>query len=267
MVAYCPRCGTANQTGAPFCGRCGQALGPAPATAVAVAYPYRQVAAPAPAGHGARWLALVGAVAILAVILGAVAWLHQPHVTGHDCGVTCKPPSSPPLGNAHTYTSTDLGYSLDYFDGDLLAQNGHITHQDGHSIAWTVDLGDGPFPIVFDGQAANGRSARQVVEQTQAAKFADATYVYTIPGDELGYYDGFGNVYDVNLASGGGQSIRGRLIVIAAVRKNVAVTLVSVGPYAASSPNDGHPNPSDTYMVDVFDPIVNTVRFAGDPIR
>jgi hypothetical protein len=290
-VAFCGNCGARNPSGAPFCGSCGARLAGAPvavpvaaaaAPAAAAPYPY----AYPPVGYQQRaqaipqktnlglWLLAGGGIAFFVVCLAVIAVLVAPRATGTDCRPHCPPPTKPPLGNPHTYTSSAYGYSLDYFDGDTLSHVAQISQQDATGIAWTVNLPNtkyfsaGQYPLVFAGQPAKGRTSQQVVEDVHSASFAQATFVYTIPGAEMGYNAGYGNVYDIAINTANGQSVHGRLIVIAAVKKNVAVTLVSIGPYVKSTPDvDDHPNPSDSVMPELFDAIVDTVRFPGDPVR
>jgi hypothetical protein len=105
------------------------------------------------------------------------------------------------------------------------------------------------------------------VEDAQSNNFGDATYAYTIPGAQIGYTPGYGNVYDLSVAPNGGASVHERLIIIAAVKGNVAVVFVGMGPFQKTDPQtDDHPNPAETPLVSLGDVEENleSVTWPGD---
>jgi zinc-ribbon domain len=285
VASFCGKCGSPHSPGAQFCPKCGNRLAPsAVATAVRprVAAPsYPVVAQPGPAPvAGANptrafpWLIAGGAVAGLIAAFTVISVLIVPKPA--TCGETviCPHPSPVklPLANPNHYESKTFHYVLEYFDqGPLTDDHGKAlprSVENDTSIGWELQGTSGGviYPITFTGEGANHRSAAQVVEQIQAKSYPNATLAYHIPGAEMGYNDGYGNVYDIRFAVAGGESARRRLIVIAAVKNGLAVELVSVGPFRASNYKDDlHPNPANTKIVNYFDDIVNTVRFPGDP--
>ena len=282
MASFCGQCGFPLKPGARFCGRCGSVL-VASGVATAVrppvpvpSYPAVSHLAPAPVAGATRkrafpWLIVGGGVAGLIVVFTVISLLLVPKEIG-TCGgtVICPhpPPNRPPLANPHTYTSQAFQYKLDYFDQGPLSEGGQATNpslQNAASVGWALEANGVVYPITFTGENANHRSAQLVVQQIQARSYPNATLAYTIPGAEMGYNDGYGNVYDIKFAAAGAQSARRRLIIIAAVKNGLAVELVSIGPYKPSKSGAGHPNPANTPIVNYFDDIVNTVRFPGDP--
>lgn len=292
MATFCGACGAPHSPGAQFCPRCGNRLVVASAVATAVrepvaarqpvaapSYPVVAHPGPAPAAGVTRkrafpWLIAGGAVAGLIAAFTIISLLLVPKPT--TCGETvmCPHPSPAvvPLAGPHPYLSHTFQYRLEYFDQGLLTDDkGKAippSLENDTSIGWVLQAQGSAvtYPITFTGENANHRSAAQVVEQIQAKSYPNATLAYHIPGAEMGYNDGYGNVYDIRFAAAGAQSARRRLIVIAAVKNGLAVEMVSIGPYKASnSHDDGHPNPANTSIVNYFDDIVNTVRFPGDP--
>lgn len=300
-AAFCPTCGTPTATAAaspttpalPTPGPAVPAAEPVSpvASPIAAAAPVATAAIPAPAyaypvatsaqvaqampnkSRKKLFLVLGGGGAVFLLAMLGVLVLVGPGPVVQVCKPLCPTPNPtrPPLGAPHTYISSRYGYQLDYFDNDL-TKYGKIVVNSDSSIGWVIGFKlpgvEGiKFPITFSGEAAASRSAQAVVQQNQAAHFPNALLAYPIPGAELGYNDAYGAVYDVNLQSGNGASAHGRLVMITAVKGGVAVNLVSVGPYRRSTQDDGHPNPSDTDIVNLFGAIVNTVRFKGDRPR
>jgi hypothetical protein len=261
-VRYCGNCGAANPPSATHCGECGSALAP-------VVYVSPPPAPPAPPRANLLvWGLAGGALLTFALTLGLLAVLLNTANPGgrSTCPPDCPPPPhSPALSAPHTYTSKSLGWSIDYYDPeDMQAGTFGVTHQDDSSITWTWEY-KGSWPIVFQGEKVAGRSPRQLADQLQQATFADAEPVYTIPGSELGYTGGYGEVYDLVLSQSGGQSQRARLVIMVAVRGEVAVELVALGAYVPNTrANFGHPNPASTWIVVFSGPLANNVRWPGE---
>jgi hypothetical protein len=127
---------------------------------------------------------------------------------------------------------------------------------DGSELSWSLT-----------GMPAGGRSAQQIVASTQSAEFPDAQQAYIVPDASLGYTVGYGTVYDVSISPGNGQSVHDRLLIIAAIRRGLAVVLVGLGPYQTSSPSSGgQPNPADTPLVQLgdFEENANSVTWPGE---
>lgn len=211
------------------------------------------------------WLRGIAVVIVAMIVWAVVASLQQPST------VTCKPPhcAAPPprvtrLASPHIYTSSKYGFSLEYSTEQI--DPSHVTD---HSIAWDATLNGGSeVSWSFTGGNANGRDAQQIVEKIQGDNFSDATLAYRIPGADIGYTPGFGNVYDVSVAPGGGSAQHDRLIVMAAVKNGIAVAMIGLGPYQRSTPeSDGHPSPAGTSLVHLgdFEETVKSVTWKGDP--
>jgi len=227
-VRSCGTCGAAMDAAATHCGQCGApatppAFAPAPAYQVAAAVPHK-TAGPA------IWALAAGGVAFFGICLAVAAHIFATAGSGGqtDCPRRCSPPppKSPPLSAPHTYTSKDLGWSVDYYDPQqALAGAFSVTHQDSGSITWTLvgKRWPGNWPITFQGEKAAGRSPGQIADQLQQASFKDARRAYSIPGAELGYADGYGGVYDITFSQATGTSQRARLVIMVAVRGDVAV--------------------------------------------
>jgi len=211
------------------------------------------------------WLLAGGGVGVFMLILAVIAVLIAVRPPSNPtCPPSCAPPPrklAPPLGPQHTFSSRRYGWSLAYSDQ---VQGVPLT------IAGQTETGiqfkAGAFPIGFDAEPANGRSAQQIAEGLQQKTLPQATLVYALPAAEMGYNPGYGAVYDTTVQTASGQSLHVRLIIEVAVKKDLAIELVEVGPFQQTVPKDGFPNPSDTILVFISSGIVNTVTFPGDPL-
>lgn len=238
----------------------------------AYAYPmapgyYAAQQVPHKTGRSPLWALLVAGVLAFMVVLGSIAYVLGPTRGQHqNCvGTGCpKPPKSvPALGAPHVYTSSKYGFTVGYYDHPdfTLLQ---VANQDDHSITWAVKPGNGfEYPLTISGQDAGSTGADAIVDALQKSKFPDAQKAYGIPGIQIGNVNGVGNVYDVTVKSGAGQSVRGRLIVAASVKNGVAITVVALGPYRKPAV-DGHPNPAATFMASLADEFTSNITFKGD---
>lgn len=227
------------------------------------------VFADAQSGPGTRnaglgsWISAGVILFLLSMLYSLISQIEQPGPVGctpPQC--TLPPPKHGPLTPPKTYTSSRYGFSLNYSTANI--KPSQITDS---SIGWQGQLSDGSdLSWSFTGSPADGRSAQQIVERTQSAKFPDAQKAYTVPNASLGYNIGYGTVYDVTVSPANGQSEHDRLVVYAVTRNGVAVVLVGLGPYKKSSPSsDSHPNPADTPLVELgdFQLNTNTVTWPG----
>ena len=285
-ATFCGRCGGTIPATATFCPKCGapraQAAAaappppagpPPPPTAAPYAYAYAyapaspaQVAGTVPhkTGSGLLWVLAGGGILFFMVCLGAIAILIGRSVTVSCTGAGCtRPPAKPPLGAPHHYTNA-AGFSIDYYDHPELGD--HLQVQaDNKAIAWHLVTRSGNWPYVVTGEKANGRNADQIVDQLQQANFPDATPLYSPPGVTFGVTPGTAKIYNATISPGNGQSIVARVVVAVAVKNNVAVELIAVGPYIKSTQDDGHPNPSNTFITQLADEPLKGITWEGDP--
>ncbi|HLQ61147.1 MAG TPA: hypothetical protein VK131_04725, partial [Candidatus Acidoferrales bacterium] len=243
-----------------YCGHCGHALSARLPTAVP---PYRAV-------PPLLWAVYAASLVLFMVVMGGIAYLLGPG--GYrlpTCPPNCQPPpvTVPALSPPHRYSSSAFGYSLDWYDPPEGYPPIKVVVQDDRSIGWTITAYGYDWPYTFTGEPANGHTAQEIVEAIQANRFGNAKLVYTIPGAELGYVDGYGNVYDVRVSPPHGASLRGRLIIVVAVRKGLAVEMVSVGPYIPDDGRYGHPNPAGTPIPFLLDPLANSITWPGETPR
>jgi len=211
------------------------------------------------------WLMAL-AILILAVIGLAILGAAQTPINTKCTGLSCTVPGprAHALAPPTRYTSSAYGFSLDYSTSNVTPSD-----MNDHSISWDAQLNDGSeVTWTFSGTNPNGRDAHQIVDDTQSSNFVDATPAYTIPGADVGYTPGYGNVYDLSVAPNGGASVHDRLIIIAAIKGNVAVVFVGLGPFRKTDPQtDDHPNPAETPLINLgdVDLSLKSVIWPGDP--
>ena len=212
-----------------------------------------------------HWIFSGAGLTLLVLILSVLSRANQPSTVScvpPQCGA--PPPQQSPAPALDHYTSSRFGFSLDYSSSNISPSQ--VTDS---SISWDGMLSDGS-EVTWSvmGSGVNGQTAQQVVDDYQTANLPDAQSAYVIPGAEVGYTPGYGSLYDVDVAPGGGQAVHDRLVVMAAIRGSVAVVVAGLGPYEQSSPsNSGHPNPAATPLVELgdFAESTETVTWPGEP--
>ncbi len=279
-AVVCSRCGLSQETTAQFCGRCGQPLASAAAVPRAVPQVVFPRAVPAQARQGVphktaggiSWSVLAALVGVAMVVLAIVSQLIMSH-GAKNCGVSCPVPhpphpptplgpSGPPLAAQSAFTSSQYGFRLEY-PADFLSP----TKSDAQSVSWsaTVPSDGSGFALLVQGEAANGRSAQQIVDALQQSKASGATVVFGISGAELGSTDGYGNVYDLTVTPQSGQQAHYRLVIESAVRNGIAVDLLAVSNFTADQ--NEHPSPAqlEPQVESIADVIGNTVTWKDEP--
>jgi hypothetical protein len=232
---------------------------PASQAHVAATLPYKT-------GSARVWVVIALAAIVAMGALAVVAYLNRPqpfHCSPPQCGTA--PPlkhASTPLAPSDSYTSSTYGFTLDYPHDEQPTQT-----TDG-SVSWSGTYNEGPATWQFTGDDPNGRSPEQIVNDVQQSTFPDATFVYAIPGADIGYAPGYGAVYDLFVNSAFGQSEHQRLVIIAAIKNGTAVIFYGTGPFTQTSlKQDGHPNPAETPLVHeaLFRQAIESVTWKGQP--
>jgi hypothetical protein len=114
------------------------------------------------------------------------------------------------------------------------------------------------------GEPARGREARQVVDQILARQFPKAGIAYELPNAMVGYQPGYGVVATVQQP--GSDT---RMVVIAAVKNDLALVTLATGPFHRFSPNFG-PGPPSAAGVEIaidMGKYVESFSWRGDAPR
>lgn len=182
------------------------------------------------------------------------------YVCPPDCG---RAPIGIPVQANPRYESADGQFSVSYPTEDSAYS---ITfEEDGVSATYTG--GDGGIMELF-GVSAEGRSAEQVVDDLLKTKQPDATVAYVLPNATVGYQLGFGEVLDV-YPQGGAVVTRTRIVIMAAVKNDLALIGAAIGPYRKFEPGDGPgvPSGANLQLAQDLGKYVNSFLWKGDPPR
>ena len=164
------------------------------------------------------------------------------------------------------FTAPDGSFSFGYPKPNNIF--GAAKQQSG-GVVVPVNAGDGG-AVLLQGGAAKGQSAEQVVTGFVRAKFPDARQTYVVPNAMVGYTAGYGLVEDIYLQTTNGTYQHDRAIVLAAVKNNVFVLVAGIGAFhefAVDGLTDGHPSGAGALVALVMDPLINSVKWKGDPPR
>ena len=259
--SVCSWCGTAvddgRADGAAYCPVCGAA-----AVAASVGAPAR---ARQPRTLG-RLLGLwaLGNAGLAAALVGlsVIVTAKPAHYTcPPDCG---RPPIGTPVIDLPRYTAPDGSFSVAYPPAGTAYQV--AIGADGVSARWTA--GDGGVLRLFS-EPACGRTPRAIAIDLLAKKFPDAGMAYEIPNAMVGYQLGYGEAADRWPLTATGAYLRLRILILVAVKNDLALVAAAVGPYREFTPDSGPGPPSGANLQIAQDmgKYVNSFRWKGDPLN
>jgi hypothetical protein len=275
-MAFCPHCGIAvgatPKVGGRQQGDAGASDSPPDADAggrYRAARPEELAAVRKRRSSAGVWAIGAGTLAVAAIALGVVTLAIAPshHAA---CRLLCTPPpppclagcrhaaTAPPMRTSHSYSSGSYGFSVDYTEFDP-------SHQDRSSIEWDLANDSGQYSVEELGAGADGRSPQRLLTDVINNNFQDYSHLYDIPGAEIGYTSGSGAVYDNQVTPLFGTASDTRLVLLTAVKKNLAIVLVANGD--ASSSNDSQSDPTGLPVSPFVDSLASATRWPGDPPR
>ncbi|MUL81216.1 zinc ribbon domain-containing protein [Mycobacterium sp. CBMA247] len=257
----CPHCDQAVPD-MPFCPRCGvasRASSPSSRTARRHALPVRRT------GYR-RLLGTWGAgVTVLAVALVAVSALVSSPPARYVCPPDCgSPPTSEPIATNPRFTAPDGAFSVSYpVSGAAYAVT---TADDGVTADFLA--GDGG-TMQLIGRPAEGRTPKEIAAALVEDTYPDTEVDYEIPNAMVGYQPGYGMVLDSWPQNGTGDYMRLRVVILAAVKNDLALIAIATGPYREYSPDfsSGKPSGADLALALDMGKYVNSFRWRGDPRR
>ncbi len=177
-----------------------------------------------------------------------------------DCG---RPPNSFPVANLPRFVAPDGSFSVAYPPADQPFEVS--TGQDGVTARYTA--GDGGVLRLFS-EPADARVARRVVTDFLARQFPNATVAYELPNSMVGYQLGYGVVANVQKP---GLSARFdlRVVVMAAVKNDLALVAVAEGPFRRFSKDfgPGPPSSANLELAMRMAKYVESFSWKGDPPR
>lgn len=277
-MAFCPCCGAATRAASQQSRREQRTVHAQPAPQApevdgaeriypGYALPDDRYAAPAPRRPRFGWLLGRWATVILAVsaTLGGAALLLAPKVAHYMCPPECgMPPRGTPVMALPRFSAPDGAFSVAY----PAPGSAYTVSTTDSGVTATFTGGGGGVMQLFSEPAA-GRSARDVVRAIVARTFPTAKVSYEIPNAMVGYQPGYGEVADVWPQSTTASSERVRILILAAVKNDLALVGFATGPYRAFGPDFGPGPPSGANLEIAVDmgKYVNSFLWRGDPAR
>ncbi|MDT5067158.1 MAG: hypothetical protein QOK02_3313 [Mycobacterium sp.] len=259
-MAFCPNCGVAARSASRTSRaarrsdrpRRGDA-GPYAATSVAQTTPRRVLLTLA---------CVLGATAVAAVGVSVAITPNLPrYVCPPDCGT---PPLGSPIATNPRFTSADGSFSFSY-PGPGTAYEATVNE---NGVVLNFVAGDTGTLVLF-GEAARNRTPQQITEDLIQENYPDAEVDYEIPNASVGYQPGYGVVADDYPQDSTGTYTRLRLLVMVAVKNDIALIAAAAGPYHEFSPHfgTGHPSGANLQLAMDMAKYVNSFAWRGDPPR
>lgn len=178
-----------------------------------------------------------------------------------DCG---RPPTSDPVATNPRFTAPDGAFSVAY------PANGAAYRVTTADDGVTADFlaGDGG-TMQLIGTPAKGRTPKEIAEELVEGTYPDTEMDYEIPNAMVGYQPGYGMVVDSWPQNATGDYMRMRVVILAAVKNDLALIAIATGPYHEYGPTFGSGKPSGANLDLALDmgKYVNSFHWRGDPAR
>ena len=206
-------------------------------------------------------LTLVAVMMTLAIVDQRVPDVPTRYVCPPDCG---RPPTGQPVATNPRFTAADGSFSVSYPAPG--AAYTVTTGDDGVTATWNA--GDGGTLRLFS-QPAAGRDAATIAGELLDDAFPGAEKAYELPNATVGYQLGYGEVADFRPMTGGSETERIRVIIIVAIKNDLALIAVAAGPFRRFTPSfgPGPPSPANLQVAQDMGKYVNSFTWRGDPAR
>jgi len=194
-------------------------------------------------------------------VSGLIATPAALYVCPPDCG---SPPTSRAVEINRRFESADGTFAVSY---PVEAAAYEIsTHDNG--VTAVLQAGDGGTMELFS-RPAQGRSPKDIAVGLVNETYPDTVTAYEIPNAMVGYQHGYGMAADFWPQGAMSSSTRMRVIVMVAVKNDLALVAGAVGPYRAFGPDFGSGKPSAANLQLALDmgKYVNSFSWRGDPPR
>ena len=243
---------------------------------------------------------LATAAIVIAVVVSVVAWLLTPPAPLYQCPPNCgqpptRPPSGPvseppggqpvpeapsavagpPVSTYPRFSPSDGAFSVQYPKG---GGQGPITVTDTlKPNGVEVKFSDLDGQITLFGQPANGQTARDIATGLIQQYYPGAQFDYEITHAMVGYRPGYGEVDDYTPQAPTSSYTNMRVLVLVAVKNDLALVATAAGPYVAFQPSTtenprgpgvtDHPSGTSLALAERMGPFINSFTWKGDPVR
>ncbi|MCX2929428.1 hypothetical protein ORI20_04030 [Mycobacterium sp. CVI_P3] len=206
-------------------------------------------------------------VVLVAAMMGVSVLATQitpPGTTYHcppDCG---RPPTGLPVATNPRFFAPDGAFSVSY----PAPGTAYDVTIEPNGVRAELTVGDGGTLRLFS-EPAQGRQARQVADDLLNQVYPDAVKSYELPNAILGYQPGYGEVADdwPKGTATGAEHLR--IVIVVAVKNDLALVAGAVGPFHQFGPDDGPgpPSPANLDIAKDMGKYVNSFMWRGDPPR
>jgi hypothetical protein len=208
------------------------------------------------------WFAAIAVVAL--ALVGVSAMISKPparYMCPPECG---SPPTGTPVEINPRFTAADGSFSVSHPAPSSAYRI--TTNPNGVTAQFTA--GDGGTMQLFSEPAA-GRSAQDIVKALVKKTFPDTRTAYEIPNAMVGYQPGYGEVADCWPQGSNSSYLRMRVLVMVAIKNDLALIAAATGPYHQFGPDFGFGKPSgaNTQIALDMGKYVNSFSWRGDPSR
>jgi len=215
--------------------------------------------------HVTMILSFVTAIVVVAALLVGLSGLLKKPAARYVCPPQCgHPPMGKPVMVNPRFTAPDGSFSVDY----PAESSAYTVSTDEHGVTAHLDVSDGGTMRLFS-RAADGKTPKDIADQLIQHAFPDARVAYEIPNAMVGYQSGYGEVADWYPQNTNGNYSRTRLLVLVAVKHDLALVAAASGPYHPFGPEFGSGKPSSVGLELALDmgQYVNSFSWRGDPPR
>lgn len=206
----------------------------------------------------------IGIALLAATLVGVSALVSSPparYVCPPDCG---RPPMTEPVATNPRFTAPDGAFSVSY----PAAGSAYRITTAADGVTADFLAGDGG-TMQLIGRPAAGRTPKEIAMAMVEKTYPDADIDYEIPNAMVGYQPGYGMVADSWPQNATGNYMQMRVIIMAAVKDDLALIATATGPYREFGPDFGSGKPSGANLALALDmgKYVNSFRWRGDPAR
>ncbi len=206
----------------------------------------------------------VAIVVVAVALVGLSVIIHKPparYVCPPDCG---HPPTGEPVAVNPRFTAPDGSFSVSH-----PAQSSAYRITESPTGIRADFLGGDGGTMQLMSRPANGRTAEDIAKGLVKDTFPDTKTAYEIPNAMVGYVPGYGMVADCWPQGSNSNYMRMRVMVMVAVKNNLALIAAAVGPFRQFGPDFGLGKPSGANLQLALDmgKYVNSFSWRGDPAR
>ena len=207
----------------------------------------------------------ISAIAVIALALVGVTMMISKPPVRYACPPDCgRPPTGTPVEINPRFTAPDGSFSVSY----PAESAAYKVATKPNGITADLLAGDGGTMQLFSEPAGN-RSPEQIAKDLIKKTFPDTRTAYKIPNAMVGYNPGYGEAADCWPQGSNASYMKMRVLVMVAVKNDLALVAAAVGPFRQFGPDSGSGKPSGANLQIALDmgKYVNSFAWRGDPAR